>query len=64
VVKQYIFPADKFINEMECGLIFKNHIHESTVQRAVKDAIKKHVILNPFKTSIVRLKKHGIKSRL
>ncbi len=38
---QYAFPADKFIKEKESGLIFRWHIHESTIQRAVKDAIKK-----------------------
>lgn len=38
---QYAFPADKFIKEKESGLIFRWHIHESTIQRAVKEAIKK-----------------------
>ncbi|RJP73026.1 MAG: integron integrase [Ignavibacteriales bacterium] len=38
---QYAFPADKFIKDKESGLVFRWHIHESTIQRAVKDAIKK-----------------------
>jgi integron integrase len=38
---QYAFPADKFIKDKETGLIFRWHIHESTIQRAVKEAIKK-----------------------
>jgi integron integrase len=38
---QYAFPADKFVKEKETGLIFRFHIHESTIQRAVKEAIKK-----------------------
>ncbi len=38
---QYAFPADKFFKEKESGLIFRWHIHESTIQRAVKEAIKK-----------------------
>jgi len=38
---QYAFPADKFIEEQESGLIFRWHIHESTIQRAVKEAVKK-----------------------
>lgn len=38
---QYAFPADKFIKEKESELIFRWHIHESTIQRAVKEAIKK-----------------------
>jgi integron integrase len=38
---QYAFPADKFIKEKESGLIYRWHIHESTIQRAVKEAVKK-----------------------
>ena len=38
---QYVFPADKYIKDKKSGLIFRSHIHESTVQRAVKVAIKK-----------------------
>lgn len=38
---QYAFPADKFIKDKDSGLIFRWHLHESTIQRAVKDAIKK-----------------------
>ena len=37
---QYAFPADKFIRDKETGLVFRFHIHESTIQRAVKEAIK------------------------
>lgn len=42
---QYAFPADKFITEKETGLIFRFHIHESTIQKAVKLALKKAKIL-------------------
>jgi len=38
---QYAFPADKFIKDKESGLVFRYHIHESTIQREVKAAIKK-----------------------
>jgi integron integrase len=38
---QYAFPADKFIRDKESGLTFRWHIHESTIQRAVKEAVKK-----------------------
>lgn len=38
---QYAFPADKFIKDNDSGLITRWHIHESTVQRAVKDAVRK-----------------------
>lgn len=37
---QYVFPADKFIKDKNTGVIFRYHIHESTVQRNVKVAIK------------------------
>jgi len=38
---QYAFPSDKFIRDKESGLTFRWHIHESTIQRAVKEAVKK-----------------------
>ena len=38
---QYIFPADKFIKDKETNLTVRWHIHESTIQRAVKEAIIK-----------------------
>lgn len=38
---QYVFPADKFIKDKSTKLIFRYHIHESTVQRTVKQAIRK-----------------------
>jgi len=38
---QYAFSSDKFIKDEESGLIFRWHIHESTIQRAVKEAVKK-----------------------
>lgn len=44
---QYVFPADKFIKEKETGLIFRYHIHESTIQRTVKEAISKAGVLKP-----------------
>jgi len=44
---QYAFPADKFIKEKETGLIFRWHIHESTIQREVKEAIGKAGIIKP-----------------
>ncbi|MEG8989652.1 tyrosine-type recombinase/integrase [Ignavibacteria bacterium 4148-Me] len=41
---QYAFLVDKYIKHKESGKI-KWHIHESTIQRAVKDAIKKASII-------------------
>ena len=37
---QYAFPANKFIKDKNSGLVFRFHIHESTIQRAVKEAIR------------------------
>lgn len=44
---QYAFPAEKFIKDENSGLIFRWHIHESTIQRAVKKAVKEAGILKP-----------------
>lgn len=44
---QYAFPADKFIKDKESGLIYRWHLHESTIQRAVKAAIKKAGVIKP-----------------
>ncbi|MFO7525509.1 MAG: integron integrase [Ignavibacteriaceae bacterium] len=38
---QYAFPADKYIRDEKSGLNYRFHIHPSTIQRAVKEAIKK-----------------------
>ena len=44
---QYAFPADKFIKDKDSGLVLRWHIHESTIQRAVKEAVKKAGITRP-----------------
>jgi integron integrase len=44
---QYAFPADKFIKEKESGLIYRYHIHESTIQKAIKLAVKKAKLNKP-----------------
>ncbi len=38
---QYAFPSDKFILEKRTGFVYRYHIHESTIQRAIKEAIKR-----------------------
>lgn len=38
---QYAFPADKYIRDEKSGLSYRFHIHPSTIQRTVKEAIKK-----------------------
>lgn len=44
---QYAFPADKYISDKDSGLVTRWHIHESTIQRAVKDAVRKAGITKP-----------------
>ena len=44
---QFAFPADKYIKAKDSSLIFRWHVHESTIQRAAKEAIKKARILKP-----------------
>ncbi|MCX6170592.1 MAG: integron integrase [Ignavibacteriales bacterium] len=44
---QYVFPADKFIKDKESGLLFRYHLHESTIQRAVKEAINNAGVNKP-----------------
>jgi len=37
---QFVFPADKFINDPKNNLVYRYHIHESTIQKAIKSAVK------------------------
>jgi integron integrase len=42
---QYAFPSDVFTFDKQTGINYRLHLHESTIQRAVKDAIKKAGVL-------------------
>lgn len=44
---QYAFPADKFIKDRYNDMVYRYHIHESTVQKAIKQAVRKAKILKP-----------------
>ncbi len=44
---QYVFPADKFIKDEDTGLVFRYHIHVSTIQRKIKEALKAARINKP-----------------
>jgi integron integrase len=44
---QYAFPADKFIKDDYTGIIYRYHIHESTIQRKIKLAIKNAKVNKP-----------------
>ena len=47
MVKQYVFPADKFVKDEASGKIVRFHIHDSTVQKEIKKAVKKAGINKP-----------------
>ncbi len=51
---QYAFPADRFIKDEETGLVFRYHIHESTIQRKLKEAIRKAEINKPASSHTLR----------
>ena len=42
---QYVFPADKFIKDKDANLVYRYHINESTVQKSIKEAVKKAKVL-------------------
>jgi integron integrase len=42
---QYAFPSESFTKDKNNGIIYRFHLHESTIQRAVKEAIRKAGIL-------------------
>jgi site-specific recombinase XerD len=38
---QYVFPADKRIKDIDTNKIIRYHLHESTIQKAIKYATQK-----------------------
>ncbi len=44
---QYVFPANKFIKDSVSGLIYRHHIHDSTIQKEIKRALQKTGIHKP-----------------
>lgn len=43
---QYAFPSNKFTKD-NSGLVYRTHLHESTIQKAIKTSLKKAKILKP-----------------
>jgi integron integrase len=53
---QYVFPASSLFKELETGIMRRHHLHETAVQKAVKEAarlakIDKHVTPHIFRHS-------------
>ena len=44
---QYAFPSNSFIQDNNSGILYRHHLHESTIQRIVKEAIRKAGINKP-----------------
>jgi len=42
---QYVFPANKFNKDKNSSLVYRFHTHESTIQKAIRKAIKKAKVL-------------------
>jgi len=44
---QFVFPASRLTRERETGRLFRHHLHESVLQRAVKEAVRRAGIAKP-----------------
>ena len=44
---QWLFPASKFYVDPQSGKILRHHLHESVLQKAVKEAVKRAGIAKP-----------------
>ena len=51
---QWVFPATRFYQERESGMRFRHHLHESVVQRAVKEAVRAARIAKPASCHTLR----------
>ena len=59
--RQYTFPSDKLIQEKKSGLIYRYNICKSTIQKAIKTAVKSAGIL---KHGTVRTFRHSFTTYL
>ena len=51
---QWVFPATRFYRDRETGERRRHHLHESVLQRAVKDAVRASGISKPAKCHTLR----------
>jgi len=58
---QYLFPADKYAYSEKQNIYFRYHIHPSTIQKNIKDAIRKAEI---YKTASSHTFRHSFATHL
>src|SRR5262245_2660915 len=51
---QWVFPATRFYRERETGVMYRHHLHESVVQRSVKEAVRAARIAKPASCHTLR----------
>ncbi len=51
---QWVFPATRFYSERETGVMYRHHLHESVVQRSVKEAVRLARIPKPASCHTLR----------
>jgi hypothetical protein len=44
---QWVFPASSHYIDRETGIRRRHHLHESVIQRAMKDAVRKAGVAKP-----------------
>jgi hypothetical protein len=44
---QWVFPPSSHYIDRETGIRRRHHLHESVIQRAMKDAVRKAVVAKP-----------------
>ena len=51
---QWVFPAARFYRDTETGVYRRHHLHETVVQRAMKDAVRRTGIAKPASCHTLR----------
>jgi len=51
---QWLFPATRFYRERETGVRYRHHLHESVVQRSVKEAVRAARLSKPASCHTLR----------
>jgi len=51
---QWVFSATRFYREGETGMMYRHHLHESVVQRSVKEAVRAARITKPASCHTLR----------